>query len=79
MADGFMRVFNREMAVLEGNKGEKTAEDPLKTLNAQGLEWVLYLVKGDCMHFFEQGQMDNFNYFRTQYKNIKNEYELRTR
>lgn len=73
----FMEVFNREMRALEGRNCDKIAENPFKTLELQGLEWVLYLVKGDCMHFFEQGQMDNFDYFRSQYRILKEEYQSR--
>lgn len=31
---------------------------------SRDLDWVVHLILGDCMHFFEQQDWDNFAYFR---------------
>lgn len=35
------------------------------------LDWVVHLVLGDCMHFFEQKDWDNFKYFRNELSLLK--------
>lgn len=43
-------------------------------LDAKGLEWVLHLLQGDCLFFFENKDYASFQYFRAEYRKVQDEY-----
>ena len=47
------------------------AEQKSDVLERKSLEWVLHLLKGDCMYLFGENDFDNYKYFREQYRTLK--------